>query len=675
MKNLKFRYVKAQNILCFGEAGVEIHFTDYGNVVQIKGENFDYPGTPRPDGQDDPASNASGKSSVQELLTVALFGKTVKSPTKLKGGSVINTLADKGFVEVQWDEYRVLRTFRRAASGSVTSKLDVWESPDLIWDDDSKKTKGKSFDTQKWIDERIGLNHHAFCNVVVFDDSNSYSFLESDTPTKREFVENLLGLDQYREYHETAKNFLKEQKKAVEKLSLDYELAQNRIAECDTRLTKLQGMERTWTEAKKAEVKNLLVQIQGKQKQLEQTDGGALLAKWEKAQERLQAIETDIETKQTQRNKIVEALAAARPKLDQARTQRESVAEKAHSHNITMKSWEGQLTQHTGLVVKLQSLEEGTRCPTCHGTINSENYGSVLTHELNAAEGCRANIQKEKQLAEAAKAEMAKRSAAITVMEDKIGEAERKQRQIEVEINQLRSEAAQLAKLSKPDGNLEQRLLESQIVDLKKQLTTKKAEYEGDSPYKEIIEQTLQERAAKEQERQLKGTELEAAEEEVPYYEYWVHAFGDRGIRKYVIDGIIPALNARIGYWMQYLIENKIELVFDNELEATISRNGNPVDYYGTSNGERRRINLAVSQAFAYVMMLNSGTCPSLVFLDEITGGGIDRAGVIGVYNMIFELAKERQVLVTTHNENLISMLQGCQEIKLRKKNDVTQLV
>jgi predicted ATPase len=61
--------------------------------------------------------------------------------------------------------------------------------------------------------------------------------------------------------------------------------------------------------------------------------------------------------------------------------------------------------------------------------------------------------------------------------------------------------------------------------------------------------------------------------------------------------------------------------------------------------------------------------------LDEVTGGGVDRAGIAGFYNMIFELAKERQVFVTTHNENLLTMLQGCETINLKKQNDITVLV
>ena len=63
------------------------------------------------------------------------------------------------------------------------------------------------------------------------------------------------------------------------------------------------------------------------------------------------------------------------------------------------------------------------------------------------------------------------------------------------------------------------------------------------------------------------------------------------------------------------------------------------------------------------------------MFLDEVTGGGIDIAGVTGIYNMIYELAKERQVFVTTHNQALLRMLEGCESLKLVKNGDVTTLV
>lgn len=671
MKNLKFYYAKAQDILCFGPQGVEFHFSDFGNIVQIRGINLDYPGT-----DDDPASNASGKSSIQELLSIGLFGKTVKNPKKLKGGSFINTLADKGEVEVQWDQYRVVRTFRRSPSGSVTSKIRFWESEDRIWDDESEKTKGKSAETQKLIEEQIGLSHHAFCNVVIFDDSNSYSFLESDGPTKREFVENLLGLDQYREYHSNAKDYLKEQKTLVERLSGEYESLQRQKEEATQRITRYKETESQWKEGKKTELKTLMAQIKTKEASLveviDTTDG---MAAWEASRQRIEELRTEIEKKQNQKVRVDKAVTVGREKVQEIRDGRGAVEEEIQSHVLALRAVEADLEKHLKLIQNLENLKEGTQCPTCHGVISSENYGAVLQHSRNTAEGCRASIDNEKLEVEKSRTKLQEKLAAINDVEGKITAAEEGITKVEREIRQMQSELTQLSNMTKPDADAQKKVIETEIAGLKKQFNEKRAEFEGDSPYKDIISQSQQEVENKDTELQAKGKDLKKEEKELPYYQFWVEAFGDKGIRKYVVDGIIPALNTRIAYWMQYLIDNKIELTFDNQLEVTITRNGNDVDYYSTSNGERRRINLAVSQAFAYVMMLNSGSCPSLVFLDEITGGGIDRAGVVGVYNMIFELAKERQVFVTTHNENLISMLQGCEEIRLQKQNDITVLV
>lgn len=669
MRHLKFHYAKAQNILCFGDDGIELHFTDYGRIVQIYGENLDLPGT-----EANPASNASGKSSVQEILSIGLYGRQVKDPTKLKGGNIVNVLATKGSIEIQFDNYRIVRTFRKSPSGSVTSKLRVWESTDRIWDDEAEKTMGRSADTQKWIDGKIGLNHHAFCNVVIFDDSNKHSFLESDTPTKREFVENLLGLDQYREYHQNAKDYLKEQKKFVVDLSAEYERTQQQIVECDQRIFKMKTMETNWDVGKKREMKELFDRMKVKQSELETTDLGEQVSRWEQAQEKIEELNAQILKRESNKGKVNVLIQEIKEKLETARSNRESVQSVVQEHALALNAIKVELQKHLNLASQLEGLHEGMECPTCHGRINSENYGHVLEHSREGADKCRVSIHTKNLTIQEEKINLGERFSSITNTEENIVHAELKVSSINTAIAKMQGEIVELSRLPKPEGDAALQVLESQITEIKRQLKTKKIEYDAGSPYTEIFEQAEVEKTQKAVDKEVKGKELEVAEKEIPYIQYWSEAFGDSGIRKYVIEGIIPALNSRIGYWMQFLIEGKMEIVFNNKLEVAITRNGNSVDYYSTSNGERRRINLAVSQAFAYVMMLNSGSCPSLVFLDEITGGGIDRAGVVGVYNMIFELAKERQVFVTTHNENLISMLQGCEEIKLKKQNDITVL-
>jgi DNA repair exonuclease SbcCD ATPase subunit len=189
-----------------------------------------------------------------------------------------------------------------------------------------------------------------------------------------------------------------------------------------------------------------------------------------------------------------------------------------------------------------------------------------------------------------------------------------------------------------------------------------------------MSEAAIVDKDLKKKECEGKTLELREAEQELPYYEYWAEAFGDRGIRKNVIEDIVPGLNSRLTYWLNYLMASHIDLKFDSEFKETILRNGTKGNYHAMSNGECRKINLSVSQSFSYVMILNSGSCPSLVFLDEVTGGGIDQESVVGVYNMIFELAKERQVFVTSHNPALLDLLQGCESITVVKKNDISRL-
>jgi ABC-type multidrug transport system ATPase subunit len=99
-----------------------------------------------------------------------------------------------------------------------------------------------------------------------------------------------------------------------------------------------------------------------------------------------------------------------------------------------------------------------------------------------------------------------------------------------------------------------------------------------------------------------------------------------------------------------------------------------PYVYHAMSTGQRRRLNLAVSQSFAHVMSMSSGSIPSIVFLDEVSTN-VDPLGVQGIYNMICELAEDKQVFVTTHDPDLLRMLQGTDVIKMVHEKGFTKLI
>jgi DNA repair exonuclease SbcCD ATPase subunit len=667
MNHLKFRYAKAINTLCFGEQGIELHFTDYGNIVQITGVNLDNPGT-----DDNPASNASGKSSLQEVISLGLYGKTIKSPKKNKIEQIVNSQANAGTIVLELDDLRIERVFKRKGA----NKLKVWRSKDHIWDDDTDISKGAGIgDTQKIIDGHVGLDHHSFCTVCVFDDSNAYSFLEAEKAAdKRKIVENLLGLDKYREYSKSAKDLLKEAKDRTDALAREYSRLQADVDDCETRIVHAKGMEEQWRGNKKNAMKTLMGNLKKLQDELMNFSAAEAMASYKGVQDQTAELTEKQADYHQKRTKLAEVVADARKKLSLARDSKQPLSLDVTEKANLLSEIRSAISKSEELMKQLNDLEDGAVCPTCHGIISKDNYGVVMRREKNTLAKAESSLLDANRSLEAAKKKFGDRAVAIDRIERGLQDAESKLSILENQIEKNQKDLSSLAEIPKPEVASREDVLESEITQIKKQLKEKREEYENDSPYTEIIEQAVVSKNKSVKAAEDKTSEVEAAEAELPYLEYWVKAFGDNGIRRLIVDGIVPALNSRIAYWMQYLIDGCICLTFDNKLQETILRNGNDAYYSNSSNGEQRRINLAVSQAFAYVMMLNCGKCPSLVFLDEITGGGIDKVGVIGVYNMIFELAKDRQVFVTTHNEHLSQMLQGCEKIHLRKSNDVTVL-
>ena len=200
MKKINFKTLKAKNFFCYGKEGVQVTFSDYGNIVLIKGKNLDV-GSEEADEKH--SSNGIGKSSIIDALVYGLYGKTVKNPKKLNQKDIINSLTGKNLeVEVTWDDYRVVRTRK-------PDSLRLWKSSDQKWDASTEITLGGMPATQNEIENILGLTYEVFVNIGVFTDDNTSSFLECDAAEKRHIVENLLSLEKYRIYSDNAKKLFK----------------------------------------------------------------------------------------------------------------------------------------------------------------------------------------------------------------------------------------------------------------------------------------------------------------------------------------------------------------------------------------------------------------------------------------------------------------------------------
>ncbi len=673
MKALKFHSAEATNFLCFGPDGIKLNFSKQGNVVFVRGENRDV----KPIDNDLPSdetrisSNGTGKSTLQEILCWTLYGKTVKSPTKIRSDQVIHNLIGKGCrTEVVVDKYRIER-------GRKPNFLRLWESDKHEWTDATEITTGDMRDTQKKIEDIIGLSYEAFTNICVFSDDQSSCFLECDTTMKRQIVENLLSLSVYRNRHETAKNDLKALKTNIQSLAREFEIMGGTKKDAERRLEQAIQKEKDWVAAKLTEAAKMVELIKLKSKELQNSDTGAALLAYQTAQEEIRTLAPEIESLETKLEGNKKVMSSYKVKEGAVRDDAKTISDKFSESQRAIKDLQNKIKEKEAYVAKLNAMSVGTRCDKCMGVIDEANYEHVCKDVGKEIDDFKTKINTEM----AAMLAIQKEVAAVKLKQDAIKKAiadgEEKISKGDEKLRSLRNKMVAASQVREPKADSAELLLQQQIEELKERAKAKKAEAQGVTPFVDIIANDRAELDKAIKVCDEKEAEVKEAEKLLPYYSYWMTAYGDNGIRKWVIDGIIPALNSRVAYWLQFLIDNKITITFDNQLNETIERNppdGDPYIYHAMSAGQRRRINLAVSQAFAHIMMISTGTVPSLVFLDEVTTN-IDPLGVQGIYNMIGELAEEKQVFITTHDSDLIRMLQGADVISLRHEQGITKMV
>ena len=662
MINLDFKYIAAKNFICFGPDGVEIDLKKHGNIILIDGKNYD-------DVNDEgrPGSNGSGKSSFADIITYTLFGKPVKRPKKLTHKDIIHNKINKGLrTEVVFDNYRVVR-YRKP------DKLELFEEIKGEW---VKKELGGMPATQKEIERIIGLTYETFINVMFFDDSNASSFLESDTPTKRKIVENLLSLERYRNFGKKASELMKDANNKIKFMATEYDHLLMEAQTYERRVAEVKEQEETWGVKKHEELHKLEVALETFVQELKSTDTGEALFEYEEAQKRISMLSLELPDLETKQTTLTEA-------IDEGRGKRNKISQKHNDEKIKAQEIKSRfdasvrrIKEHEDALGDLANLDVGSNCKVCYGLIDSKSYAKVEIHYRGIISEEKKNIEKNKLELKDQKIALEKTKAGIDKLDKIINRGEEGLSETSQKIKLYRGEIGIKSKLEKPESGIKEKVLEDRIVEIRKRIASKTEEIDGPSPYVEIVKSAIKEHNDKEKECKKKKRDVGKAKTEIPYYKFWVDAFGDNGIRKFIIDGIVPALNSRVSYWLQFLIDNKISMNFNNQLEETIERNpsnGDPFIYYAMSGGERRRLNLAVSQAFAHIMMLSSGSCPSLVFLDEVTSN-IDSNGVEGIHSMIFELSKDRQIFVTTHDQNLLDMLSGCEVITFVKKDGFTTI-
>lgn len=129
----------------------------------------------------------------------------------------------------------------------------------------------------------------------------------------------------------------------------------------------------------------------------------------------------------------------------------------------------------------------------------------------------------------------------------------------------------------------------------------------------------------------------------------------DSFVRKALLNKNIPFLNQRLARYLTELgLPHTVE--FTHEMTASISQFGRPLDFGNLSNGQRARVNLALSFAFRDVLQ-NLHEHINVCMLDEVLDVGLDAIGVQAAARMLKHKARGEgtSMFIVSHRDEIDS--------------------
>jgi DNA repair exonuclease SbcCD ATPase subunit len=659
MKTIRINYLSMTNFICFREKQ-EIFFDKLSNIISVIGENRD---TKIPDSKIK-SSNGSGKSTVAEALYYSIFGETIKKFGK--NNQIIHNLSSDGVATVECifnDEYRIVRTQKKGGAG-----VRLWQSKEKNWDKDTEITRSTKAETDKYIVELVGLSPEAFVNIALFSDDQKGCFLECDAKAKRDVIEALMSLSVYREWQEKANQLVNSTKAELKELKRLHQAIEDNLLSCKAAYNDSVKKDEQWKITLKQERDNLIKKAKAKKEELESSDTGAEILLYQAAQEKIPVLQQEIINLEASQEILKKKNENSGKILEELRREQGELLTNLKDFNRRMTSNSGEVDKLIQHIKDLQANKHGTKCNHCFGVVDFSNIEPLIQSDKDKIEEYNKLISVDKEEVKILQEVGAKRKTEIESMESLRKKDEENYRNSEASLKKLRSDLTFNLSVKEPQADSKSLILKTEIEQIKIEAKEKNDQLNsGITPFVDLIASNKKRMEDVELSMADHEKKMKQAESNIPYYEYWRIGFGDNGIRQSILEGIIPVLNQCVASWLQPLVSNTITLKFNSNLEETIERNpsdGDPYVYSGMSAGQRRRLNLAVSQAFADIMAVSNGTKPSLIFLDEVTTN-IDPMGVQGIYNMIQELSKDKQVFITTHDHDLLEMLENTDTIKL----------
>jgi DNA repair exonuclease SbcCD ATPase subunit len=251
---IKIKNLTVKNFMSVGNQTQAVDFCKE-QLTLVLGENLDQ------GGDDSGSRNGTGKTTIVNALSFALFGTAL---TNIKKDNLINKINNKGMlVTLTFDKdgnsYKIERGRKPTIMKFYINDQQIEEK-----NDDSQ---GDMRETQKDIDELLGMSHDMFKHIVAL---NTYTepFLSMRANEQREIIEQLLGITLLSEKAEALKERVRETKEAIVQENADIEATKKSNEKIQISIDSLTTRQRAWFKQRDVD----LEKIAGSIAELQQVD-------------------------------------------------------------------------------------------------------------------------------------------------------------------------------------------------------------------------------------------------------------------------------------------------------------------------------------------------------------------------------------------------------------------
>jgi len=193
---IKLKELTVKNFMSVGNQTQAVNFAQQ-NLTLVLGENLDQ------GGDDSGSRNGTGKTTIVNALSYALFGNAL---TNIKKDNLINKINTKGMlVTLAFEKDGIDYRIERGRKPNVLQFFVNDQEQETVETDDAQ---GDVRETQRDLDDLIGMSHDMFKHVVAL---NTYTepFLSMRANDQRAIIEQLLGITILSEKAEALKEQVK----------------------------------------------------------------------------------------------------------------------------------------------------------------------------------------------------------------------------------------------------------------------------------------------------------------------------------------------------------------------------------------------------------------------------------------------------------------------------------